>query len=101
MRAIQRDFRGLGQLVDGAALVVFFSLSSTTVRDTERTRQTNLIKMWLRGWCSHRNFRFFNHGVVYAQPGLMAADGSHWSQRGKWILVHRLAELIERALNKV
>jgi len=38
---------------------------------------------WLRGWCHHRNFGFFNPGAVYSAPGLMAVDGSHLSQKGE------------------
>jgi len=35
---------------------------------------------------------------VYTAPGLLATDGVHLSQRGKRILGHELAGLIERAL---
>jgi len=31
----------------------------------------------------------------------MAADRHHLSLRGKWILAQELAELIEKALNKI
>jgi len=44
-------------------------------------------------------FFYFYHGAVYLAPGLMAADVSHLSQRGKRILAQELAGLFERALN--
>jgi len=39
------------------------------------------------------------HGEVYTAPGLLATSGTQLSQRGKRILGHELAGLIERALN--
>jgi len=42
---------------------------------------------------------FFDHGEVYTAPGLLATSGTQLSQRGKRILGHELARLIERALN--
>ena len=42
---------------------------------------------------------FFDHGAVHSVPGLMSADGSLWSQRGKQTLAQVLAGLVERALN--
>ena len=59
-------------------------------RDAERTRKTHLINMQLRSWCSCRNSSFFDHGTDCLVSGLMAADGFHLSQRGKWTL----AELV-------
>ena len=47
LRTIKRYFRELGWLVDGAVQVVFSSIPSMAVRDTERTRKTRLINMWL------------------------------------------------------
>ena len=82
LRAIKNDFRGLGRLVDNAM-----------------TRKTHRINTWLRGWCKHKNFRFFDHGVVYSAPGLRSADRYHLSQRGKQILAQELAGLVERSLN--
>ena len=40
-------------------------------------------------------------GEVYTTPGLLATGGTQLSQRGKRILGHELAGLIERALNYV
>ena len=99
LKAIKRDFRGLGRLVDGAGVqVVFSSIPTLTGRGTERTTKAHLLNTWLRGWCLRRNLGFFNHGAVYSAPGLMAVDGS-LSFRGKRILGQELAGLIDRALN--
>jgi len=48
---------------------------------------------------SHSNFGFFDHGELYTAPGLLVTGGTQLSQRGKRILGHELAGLIERALN--
>ena len=74
-------------------------MPSVAAWDTERTKKIHLINTWLNGWCHHRNFGFFNHGAVFLAPVLMAADGSHLSQRGKDLLAQELAGLLERALN--
>ena len=79
--------------------VVFSSVPSVVGSDIEWTWKAQLINTWLRGWCHLRNLGFFDHGEAYSAPGLMAADGSHLSQRGKQILAQELAGLIERALN--
>ena len=85
--------------MDSAELqVLFSSMPSVAQRDTERTRESHLINMWLRGWWHHRNFSFYDHGVVYSAPGLMAVDGCPLSQREKGILAQQLAGLIERGL---
>lgn len=44
---------------------------------------------------------FLIMGRFNSAPGLMAANASHLSQRGKWILAQELAGLVERALNYV
>ena len=41
---------------------------------------------------------FFDHGTIYSAPGMMAADGSSLSLRGKRILAEELAGLIEESL---
>ena len=97
---IKRDFRALGQLVEGlGAQVVFSSIPTVAGKDTERSRKTPLINTWLRGWCHRRNFGFFDHGEVYMAPGLLVTDGVQLSHKGKRIMAHELAGLIERALN--
>ena len=100
LKAIKRDFRGLGRLVEEAGVqVVFSSIPTVAGRGKERTRKAHLINTWLRGWCHHRNFGFYDPGALYSAPGLLSADGFHLSLRGKRILAHELAGLIDRALN--
>ncbi|XP_066858120.1 uncharacterized protein [Anser cygnoides] len=100
LKAIKRDFRGQGWLVDGAGVqVVVSSVPSVAGNGTERTRKAHLINTWLRDCCHHRNFGFFDHGALYLAPGLIAADASPLSPSGKWILAQELAGLIERVLN--
>jgi len=99
-KAIKRDFRALGRFVEGSgAQVVFSSIPSVAGKSTESGRRTHLINSWLRDWCRQWNFGFCDHGEVYMAPGLLATDGVQLSQRGKRILAHELAGLIERALN--
>jgi len=78
---------------------VFSSIPSVAVNSTERGRKSHLVNRWLRDWCHQSNFGFFDHGEVYTAPSLMATDGTQLSQRGKRILGHELAVIIERALN--
>jgi len=99
-KAIKTDFRALGRLVEGSGPeVVFSSIPSVAGKSTERGRKTHLVNRWLRDWCHWSNFGFFDHGEVYTAPGLLVTDGVQLSQRGKRILGHELAGLIERALN--
>jgi len=90
----------LGRLVEGSgAQVIFSSIPSVAGNSTERGRKTHLVNRWLRDWCHRSNFAFFDHGEVYTAPGLLATGGTQLSQRGKRILGHELAGLIERALS--
>jgi len=99
-KAIKRDFRALGQLVEGSgAQVEFSSIPSVAGNSIERGRKTHLVNRWLRDWCHRSNFGFFDHGDMYTAPGLLVTGGVQLSQRGKRILGHELAGLIERALN--
>jgi len=99
-KAIKRDFRALGRLVEGSgAQVMFSSIPSVAGNNTERGRKTHLVNRWLRDWCHGSNFGVFDHGEVYKAPGLLATGASQLSQRGKRILGHELVGLIERALN--
>jgi len=79
--------------------VVFSSIPSVAVKNTERDRKTLLIDRWLRDWCHRWNFGFFDHGEVYTALGLLATGGVQLSQRGKRILAHELVGLIKRTLN--
>jgi len=88
-KAIKRDFRALGRLVEGSgAQVVFSSIPSVAGNSTQMGRKTHLINRWLRDWCYRSNFGFFDHEEVYTAPGLLATGGSQLSQRGKRILGH-------------
>jgi len=78
---------------------VVSSIPSVAGKSTERDRETHLINRWLRDWCCWWNSGFFDHGEVYMTPGLLATDGVQLSRRGKRILAHEVAGLIERALN--
>lgn len=84
LKAIRRDFRGLGWLADGVEVqVAFSSIPSVPGSNTERTRKTHVINMCLRSKDHCRNFGFFDHGVVSSAPGLMAMDALHLGERGK------------------
>ncbi|KAK4826058.1 hypothetical protein QYF61_004173 [Mycteria americana] len=99
-RAIKRDFRALGRLVrDSGAQIIFSSLLPFVGSDTRRNGGTQSINSWLRGWCHRHRFGFFDNGMAYTAPGLLASDGIHLSQRGKRIFAQELAGLIDRALN--
>jgi len=75
-KAIKRDFRALGQLVEGSGeKVVFFSIPSVAGKSTERGWKTHLINRWFRDWCHRWNFGFFDHGEVYIAQGLLVTDG--------------------------
>ena len=52
LQTMKRDFRGLGHLVQGAgAQVIFCSIPSGAVKDTERAWKAQVMNNWLRGWC--------------------------------------------------
>ena len=63
----------------------------------EWSGKSQALKKWVEGWSRHRNFGFFDHGAVSLAPGLMTADGSHPSLKGKRILAQELAGVIEGA----
>jgi len=52
---------------------------------------------WLCGWW--HNFGFFDNGMAYMAPGLLASARIHLSQREKRVFAQELAGLIDRALN--
>ena len=56
-KAIKRDFRALGRLVErSGAQVVFSSIPSVAGNSTKRGRKTHLVNRWLRDWCHWSNF---------------------------------------------
>jgi len=82
-KAIKRDFRALGRLVEGlGAQVVFSSIPSVAGNNTERGRKTHLVNRRLRDWCHRSNFGFFDHGEVYTALDLLATGASQLSQTG-------------------
>ena len=97
-KAIKRDFRDLGRLLRGSGAQVVFA-SVLPIGGIEAERRAVHINSWLRDWCDRQNFGFFDHGKVYATPGLMAPDGTRLSRRGVRIFGQELAGLIDRALN--
>ncbi|RMC20428.1 hypothetical protein DUI87_01280 [Hirundo rustica rustica] len=100
VKAIKRDFRALGQVIDRAgAQVVFCSVPLVAEENDERNRRTHTINKWLKGWCHRQNFGFFDHGEIFTAPALLEPNGIHLSVKGKRFLAHELAELVERALN--
>ena len=99
-KAMKRDFRSLGKLIQGlGAQIVFSSIPSAGEMDEEEYRRTQQMNLWLQDWCYRQGFGFFNHGLVYKTPDILALDGMHLSQRGKRILGQELSGLIDRALN--
>jgi len=99
-RVIKRDFRVLGRLVrESGAQVIFSSLLPVAGGDVARNRWTQSINTWLRGWCHRHSFGFFDNGMAYTAPDLMASDGIHLSQSGKRTFAQELAGLIGRTLN--
>ncbi|KAK4830595.1 hypothetical protein QYF61_012021 [Mycteria americana] len=59
--------------------------------DIGRNRWTHSTNTRLHGWCHCHNFGFFDNGMVYMAPGLLASDGIHLSQRGKRVFAHELS----------
>jgi len=59
-RTIKKDFKGLGQVVDGTGVQVFSSsIPSVAGKDTERIQKTHLINKWLRLVQTQEFFFFF------------------------------------------
>ena len=85
-KAMKRDIRSLGKVIKGSgAQIVFSSIPSVGGMD-EEYRRTQQMNLRLQDWCYHQGFGFFNHGLAYRAPDLLALDGMHLSQRGKRIL---------------
>ena len=78
----QRDFRALEWLTNRQGVqVVFSSIPSIAVRNTERTVKMRLINTWLKS--HYRNFGFFDHGVVYSALAWWLLIVSTWVTRDK------------------
>ncbi|KAK4813943.1 hypothetical protein QYF61_003013 [Mycteria americana] len=65
----------------------------------ERTEAPNLSTYGSVAGVIATDLGFFDNGMAYTAPGLLASDGIHLSQRGKRIFAQELAALINRALN--
>jgi len=64
-----------------------FQLQAVTLQGTDRPNR--LI---------HGSVGFFDNGMAYTAPGLLASDRIHLSQRRKGVFAQELAGLIGRAL---
>jgi len=99
-RVIKRDFRALGRLVrESGAQVIFKSLLPVVGSDIGRNRQTKSVNTRLCGWCHSHSFGFFDNGMAYTAPGLLASNGRNLSQMGKRIFAQEFVRLIDRAFN--
>lgn len=78
---------------------MFCSVPLVAEENDERNRRIRIINKWLKGWCHQQNFGFFDHGETFTASSLLEPDGVHLSVKGKRVLGHELADLIERALN--
>ncbi|GAB0198251.1 mitochondrial enolase superfamily member 1 [Grus japonensis] len=47
------------------------------------------INSWLRGWCLHESFGFYDNGTFFDDSNLLERDGIHLSRRGKGIFGSR------------
>ena len=80
-KAMKRAFRALGKLIKQlGAQIVFSSIPSVGGMDEGEYRRTQQMNLWLQDWCYSQGFGFFNHGLVYRVPDLLALDGMHLSQ---------------------
>jgi len=86
-KAIKRDFRALGQLVEGSgAQVLFSAIPSAAGNSTERGRKTHLVNRWLRDWCCSRLAAAGNKSATrppLPPPGCRA----EWKETGRnwWV----------------
>lgn len=88
LMAIKKNFRALGQQIEGAGVqVVFSSIPLVAGRNAERSRRNHLMNMWLKGHQS--SLGFCDNGAVYMAPGLLETNGaclskSPWVGRDDW-----------------
>lgn len=100
LRAMKNDFRALGRLVKGSgAQIVFSSIPPFAGVDEGINRRSQQINSWLRDWCVRQDFGFFEHGLIYRKPGMLASGGGSLTRRGRKRLGQELAGLIHKALN--
>lgn len=92
LRGKKRDFRALGQLVEGSGAQESSLVFPVTTNNIARKRQTREVNVCLQGWCQGKKFGFLGHGIIYP-------DGTHVSQMGKIAAAQELGGLSDRALN--
>ncbi|XP_053898073.1 cytosolic Fe-S cluster assembly factor NUBP1 isoform X1 [Malaclemys terrapin pileata] len=100
LEQITADYVALGRRIkDFRAQVVFSSILPVQEKGLGRDRRIVEVNKWLRRWCWREGFRFFDHGMVFLEGGVLGRDGLHLTKRGKNIFASRLANLVRRALN--
>jgi len=92
---IKEDFKALGVKAKSiGAQVIFSSILPVGERGSARNRRIMSINSWLRGWCCHEGFGFYDNGTFFDDYNLLERDGTHLSRRGKGIFGSRLANLV-------
>lgn len=77
----------------------FSSILSLMGGDFGRTRQAKGINTCLQDWHLHKNLEFLNDGIAFERQGMLGPDGIHLSWWEKQVFGHKVAGMIERALN--
>ncbi|RMC19378.1 hypothetical protein DUI87_03988 [Hirundo rustica rustica] len=79
VKAIKRDFRALGQVIDRVgAQVVFCSVPLVAKENDERNWRTHTINKWLKGWCHWQILdslimeKFLQHLLCWNQMGYIS-----------------------------
>ncbi|GAB0204056.1 hypothetical protein GRJ2_002871200 [Grus japonensis] len=95
---IKEDYKALGvQVKNIGAQVIFSSILPVRGKGAARNRHIMHINSWLRSWCHHEGFGFYDNGTFF-DYNLLERDGIHLSRRGKGIFGSRLANLVKQAL---
>ena len=96
---IKEDFKALGMQAKSIGAQVIFSILPAGRMGAARNRCIMNINSWLRGWCCHEGFCFYDKGMFFNDNNLLGRDGNHLSRRGKGIFGSRLINMVWRALN--
>ena len=97
---IKEDFQALGvQVKNVGAQVIFSSILPVRGKGVSINRRIMHINSWLRGWCRHEGFGFYDSKAFFEDYNMLGRDGIHLSRRGKGIFSNRLANLVRWALN--
>lgn len=90
-KLIKRASGVLGRILKNLrAQAVFFSIFPVMERDFGRITWAQDKNTWLKDWCHHQNFRFYNYGKTFEAQGMMGPDKLHLSQWWKCIFGHKL-----------